>query len=149
MRVDVYFDGASNNHLFSEAVMGVGMVLFLDGEVMIEKAIEAGKGSSNEAEWYGCCLALKAACRFIEWAKTENMDITEVNVYSDSQLIVNQFYGHYAIKHLHFLPYYEKAKKFETQLGEVFKGLNWVRREKNKHADKLSKIARIAQEKEK
>lgn len=147
MRVDVYFDGASNNHLFSEAVMGVGMVLFLDGEIMIEKAIEAGKGSSNEAEWYGCVLALKAACKFLEWAKGEGIEIEEVNVYSDSQLIVNQFHRHYAIKHLHFLPYYTKAKMYESQLGSLFGGLHWIKREKNKHADKLSKIARIAQEK--
>jgi len=146
MKVDIYFDGASNNHLFQEAVMGVGMVLFLDGEVMIEKSIQAGKGSSNEAEWFGCCLALKAAVKFVEWADKQKIDITEIHIYSDSQLIVNQFHGQYAIKHLHFLPYYNKAKNFESQLGNKLKSLSWVPRTKNKHADKLSKIARIAQE---
>lgn len=146
MKIDIYFDGACNNHL-EEALMGVGLVMYVDGETVLEKSAAIGKGSSNIAEWYGCTLAFKAAYKFIQQVKKEDPKAEfEVTIYSDSQLIVNQFLGHYMLKKAHFIPYYQKAKDYAEKLGSSFKALIWIPRTRNKEADKLSKVARISQE---
>jgi ribonuclease HI len=84
----------------------------------------------------GCVLAMKAALLLSR--EDENCRIT---VYSDSQLIVNQFIGQYAIKKPEFKPYYNKATGYKSNMPKgCFNGILWVRRELNKDADRMSKV---------
>ena len=63
----------------------------------------------------------------------------EIRIYSDSQLIVNQFNENFETKVKRFLKYKNESKLIANRirLGDII----WVSREKNKEADKLSKIA--------
>ena len=119
----IYFDGSCSNG--GNQIMGIGLVVFKDDEIIHELAHQAGKGTSNIAEWMGCVLAMKAALLLSR--EDENCRIT---VYSDSQLIVNQFIGQYAIKKPEFKPYYNKATEYKSNMPKgCFNGILWVRRE--------------------
>lgn len=114
--------------------MGVGVVIYRNGEIFHQLAHNAGIGTSNIAEWLGCVLGVKAA-----FLLSKQEPWAEFYMYSDSQLIVNQFTGLYRIKDAKFRNYYNKAKKYEKGMGRTL-GIWWVPREKNKAADKQSKI---------
>lgn len=140
MKIDIYTDGACNNRL-DNSPMGIGVVAYVEGVKVLEKAKFVGEGTSNIAEWYAFVLGLKAACLLIdEYSSWGNY--VEVRMYADSQLIVNQFYGNWLIKKPEFMYYYKKAKQYEHRLGPKFKFLKWIPREKNTEADLMSKQGR-------
>jgi ribonuclease HI len=72
--------------------------------------------------------------------KSQDEFPTEVNILSDSQLIVNQINGVYRVNDL-IRPYYEPAKVAFLRLQEVCPvTLTWIRREFNKDADALCNL---------
>lgn len=138
-RIDIYFDGACKN--VKESVnepYGVGVAVFLDGDYLEEesKALYFPEnGTSNIAEWEGCLQAMKIA----EQLFLDIQDNVDIRIYSDSQLITNQFNEYFKTKMDRFFKYKNASKLIANRIkfGEIV----WVPREKNTEADKLSKIA--------
>jgi len=101
-----------------------------DGTLVDELHESIGIATNNVAEYRGLIAAL-------EWARAHGE--TEVLVRSDSLLLVQQMLGNYKVKHPGLQPLYGKARLLAHDLGRV--RYEHVRREANKHADRLANAA--------
>ena len=135
--VSIFFDGACSNN--GAKVMGIGVIakIHLSGVNIGEMYVvrNYGVGTSNEAEWMGCCEAM----RLIKRVEEKYGKCDTIQVFSDSQVISSQFNGKYNINSEHLRKYYTLA----IQLKEAtnFKGyVKWIKRNFNQEADKMSKI---------
>lgn len=129
MRVKVYTDGGSRGN---PGVAGAGAVVYgPEGETLAEIAYVVGqKSSNNVAEYTGLLRGLAAAAE---------LGATDVEVYMDSKLVIEQMAGRWKIKH-------PDMKKLALEAREVAGGFasvtyTWVPRAKNKKADELSNVA--------
>lgn len=129
-----YFDGAT--YLANPGPMGIGVVLQLaksDGnpETLERVSRFLGDGTSNVAEW----LALVEA---LELAVKHRAEVAIVR--GDSQLVVRQLTGEYRVKQQHLMPHLLRAQHLAKQIpGGIWP--EWIRREENTEADRLSKAA--------
>ncbi|MGB9792574.1 MAG: ribonuclease HI [Thermacetogeniaceae bacterium] len=115
-----------------------GWVVYQDGEKLTESCGVACNGpaaTNNVAEYM-------AVIRALEWLKENEYLDAEIEVCSDSQLVIYQLAGKYAVHSPRILPLYRRAKA----LAEEFPRLRftWVPREKNSEADALSRKAYAA-----
>ena len=129
MKVTVYTDGGSRGN---PGVAGSGSVVYdEDGTTLAEIAYVVGqKSSNNVAEYHGLLRGLEAA---------RELGASEVDVYMDSKLVVEQMNGRWKIKH-------PDMKKLALDARDLASGFNkvsysWVPRAKNKKADELSNVA--------
>ncbi len=129
MKVTVYTDGGSRGN---PGVAGSGSVVYdEDGTTLAEIAYVVGqKSSNNVAEYHGLLRGLEAA---------RDLGATEVDVYMDSKLVVEQMSGRWKIKH----PDMKKLALDARDLAAGFSSVtySWVPRAKNKKADELSNVA--------
>ena len=129
MKVTVYTDGGSRGN---PGVAGSGSVVYdEDGTTLAEIAYVVGqKSSNNVAEYHGLLRGLEAA---------RDLGATEVDVYMDSKLVVEQMSGRWKIKH----PDMKKLALSARDLAAGFSTVtySWVPRAKNKKADELSNVA--------
>lgn len=79
-----------------------------------------------------------AAIRGLEWLRAQSYDGLVILI-GDSQLVLRQMRGEYAVRASHLRAYHERL----GQLAGGFEGVRyvWVPREQNARADALSKIA--------
>ena len=123
----LYFDGASKGN---PGPAGIGAVLFENskGQREIKKFI--GTATNNQAEYTALLTALQAA---------HDLGAERVQVFSDSELVINQLKGIYQIKDEKLKILYHQAVK----LSGAFKEITYqhVPREKNKIADRLANEA--------
>jgi probable phosphoglycerate mutase len=101
-----------------------------DGTLVDELHESIGIATNNVAEYRGLIAAL-------EWARAHGE--TEVLVRSDSLLLVQQMLGNYKVKHPGLQPLYGKARLLAHDVGRV--RYEHVRREANRHADRLANAA--------
>jgi ribonuclease HI len=100
------------------------------GKVIKKDGQYIGKATNNVAEYTGVLSALQWLCR--NYNKSEY----KLNFYLDSLLAVNQLNGIFKIKNSSLQAIIIKIKGLETQLkASVY--YSFIKREKNKHADKL------------
>lgn len=129
MKVTVYTDGGSRGN---PGVAGSGSVVYDEtGATLAEIAYVVGqKSSNNVAEYHGLLRGLEAA---------RDLGASEVDVYMDSKLVVEQMSGRWKIKH----PDMKKLALDARDLAAVFNSVTytWVPRAKNKKADELSNVA--------
>ena len=129
MQVSMYCDGGSRGN---PGVAGSGSVVYdASGETLGEIAYVVGKKSTNNvAEYYGLVRGLEA-CR--------EVGATHVDVFMDSQLVVEQMTGRWKIKH----PDMQKLAREAREIASSFEKVTytWVPRAKNKKADELSNVA--------
>ena len=95
-----------------------------------------GIKTNNEAEYQALIDGLKAVA---EW-KPDRLE-----VYLDSNLVVEQVNGTYRVKKAELKPLYDEVKHLLGGFGDV--DVKYVEREKNKGADKLANMALDAQAK--
>ena len=148
VKIDIYFDGACRNVKGSTTEpFGVGVAVFIDEQYsdVYSKAIWGAEGTSNIAEWTGCVHACELA-DFLhglvsgKYGPGEDIGNPIVTIYTDSQLIANQFNGEYEIRREEFKYYYNVSKE-RTAKFDKYLNLTWIPREKNWVADELSKRA--------
>ena len=104
------------------------------GDVLAERAAGVGVTTNNVAEYVGLIAGLQAALE---------LGATDVEVRLDSKLIVEQMSGRWQVKHPALQPLAGEAAALVRQLGRV--RFKWVKRELNKHADRLANEAMDAQ----
>ena len=101
-----------------------------DGTLIEECSESIGVATNNVAEYRGLLAAL-------EWARAHGHG--EVQVRSDSLLLVQQMRGNYKVKHPGLQPLYAKARLLAHEIGRVT--FEHVRRELNADADRLANAA--------
>lgn len=135
----IYTDGGSRGNPGKAAI---GVVFCDAGGKPIHKFGEyLGDGlTNNEAEYRAVIFAFK---KFPELFGAESIPQTEIEIRSDSQLLVNQMSGLYKIKNENIRSFVVGIRK----LTEGFAAVRYVaiRRELNKEADALVNQALDAQ----
>ncbi|GFY86953.1 hypothetical protein Acr_05g0005920 [Actinidia rufa] len=122
----LYVDGSSNQH-----GCGAGLVLRAPSGEQMEYAIRMGfQATNNEAEYEALLAELRVA--------TE-LGAQSLEVFSDSQLVVNQVQGDYLAKDSRMIAYLGEVKTLSAKIKE-FK-INQIPREDNKTADALTNLA--------
>ncbi|MCK4240948.1 MAG: reverse transcriptase-like protein [Candidatus Atribacteria bacterium] len=119
--------------------MGIGIVIYKDGE-LVKKISEAiGYGTNNIAEYKALIRGLEE----IKKLKPERADI-----YCDSQLVVKQLNKKYKVKDKGMIPLYHKVNEIcSTIPGKIY--FIWDRRDNNSMADSLAKKALLEEERSK
>jgi len=133
MVLNIYTDGGSRGN---PGISGYGLVIYEDKQkILYQEGRFLGIKTNNEAEYSGIIAAL-------EWVKKNktNYNITQLNFFADSQLMIRQFQGLYKVKAPTLLPLYAHAQQLLAQINLPIKFTD-VRREFNKLADELANQA--------
>lgn len=127
MKLIAYVDGASSGNPGNS---GLGIVLQdKDGNVIDMRSEYLGKGTNNRAEYLALMKAVELAAQ---------NGATELEVRSDSQLVVRQMTGLYKIKNKEIQKIVIKIRDVIRQKGIKFSIVH-IPRELNKIADSLAK----------
>ncbi|MFC1991297.1 ribonuclease HI family protein [Chloroflexota bacterium] len=97
------------------------------GELIASISEAIGYATNNQAEYRAIISALKKAI---------GLGIIEVDIRSDSELVVRQINGKYRVKNASLKPLYQKVKQLQSQLTGF--SIVHVPREQNKEADILA-----------
>ncbi len=123
--VELYVDGAADLH---SKTSGIGGVFYRQGEELYTFSESFGDATNNEAEYSALIRGLQIALE---------MNIVRLNIYADSQLVVNQINGEFKVKHKNMIPLHAKVSDLLSEFNSW--EVTHIPREKNKVADKLSK----------
>ena len=127
-RTRLYTDGAARGN---PGPAGAGAVIVsADGHIVAKVGKFLGESTNNVAEYMGLILGLRRA---------KAMGIKELEVFADSELLVKQLAGDYAVKAEHLRPLHDEAQ-------QLLKGFSWIQvrhipREENGQADAMSNRA--------
>ena len=126
--IRAYIDGGARGN---PGPAGYGVrVEDADSNLIEELHGPLGVATNNVAEYSGLLAALK-------WAVDHGHP--DVHIRADSELLVKQMRGEYKIKNPGLQPLAARARLLMMELGKVT--FEYVRREQNKEADRLSNIA--------
>ncbi len=129
MRVIINIDGGSRGN---PGPAGAGVVIKSadDGTILHEAGVFIGRATNNVAEYNGLLEGLKRAA---------DLGAAEVEVLSDSELMVMQMIGRYRVKNAGLKPLFEEANALVTEFKKF--EIRHVRREQNKQADAMANRA--------
>ncbi|MCW1949059.1 MAG: ribonuclease HI family protein [Candidatus Shapirobacteria bacterium] len=133
MFINVYTDGGSRGN---PGISGYGLVIYdHQNKILYKEGKFLGIKTNNEAEYSGILAALS-------WIKNHKdlYQISQVNFFADSQLMIRQLQGIYKVKAPTLLPLYAQVQQLLTQISLPTKYTD-VRREFNKLADELANQA--------
>ena len=122
-----YVDGASRGN---PGPAGYGVYMTTDHGEVIEICGYLGTTTNNVAEYTGLLEALSVA---------REEGATEVEIISDSLLLVNQMLGKFRVKHANLIPLYEKARALASAFRRF--SIRHTLRAGNKEADRLANLA--------
>ena len=124
----LYCDGASRGN---PGPSGAGIVLLNpQGELLAQRGEYLGETTNNVAEYQALIMGLKLA---------RQMQVTRIQVFADSLLVVQQLNGRYRVKSPHLLPLWLEARK-ELKNFQAY-AISHVPRESNSRADLLARQA--------
>lgn len=125
MKLVIHTDGAARGN---PGPAGIGALIRReDGQVLAEISRFLGHATNNVAEYTALIIALEKAAA---------LGATEVEVFTDSELMVKQIHGEYRVKNEGLKPLYQKVQ--ELAAGFRSFDITHVAREKNKEADRLA-----------
>jgi len=93
-----------------------------------------GRATNNQAEYQALLRGLTEVTKL-----TKSTEVTEVKIFLDSELIVNQLNHKYKIKNSALQPLFLKVHNLAVALGDV--KFEYIPREQNKEADRLVRQA--------
>jgi len=127
LKVIAYIDGASRGN---PGPAGYGVYMTTDRGDIIEISGYLGTATNNVAEYAGLLEALSVA---------REEGATEVEIISDSLLLVNQMLGTFRVKHANLIPVHEKARGMVSKFRRF--SIRHTLRAGNKEADRLANLA--------
>lgn len=122
--VNLFIDGGARGNP-GPAAAGVVLTDEL-GKAIHQAGYFLGEATNNVAEYQGLIRGLEAA---------RQLGASEVNVFSDSELLVRQMNGQYRVKAAHLKHLHSEASRLCRQFAQCV--LSHVPRERNVRADKL------------
>ena len=126
----VYTDGGARGNTGPSAI-GV-VIKNAKGATLKEYGEYLGETTNNEAEYRAAIFALKKIKSL--WGK-DKAKKTEVQVFSDSELLVKQLNGEYKVENPNIQKLFLELWNLKINFKQV--GFTAVPREKNKEADRL------------
>ena len=137
MIIEIYTDGSSR---LDTGESGCGWVIKIDGELASSGNINNKKKlTNNEEEYNGVICSLED---LENYRPAENEDVDEVNIHTDSLLVVNQVNGSFKTRKAHLRPLRDKVRELMAEATKTLKApvtLTHVYRDSNKDADQLSR----------
>lgn len=128
MKLTINIDGGSRGN---PGPAGAGVVVAAeDGQVLARLGIFIGHATNNVAEYRGLLAALQ---------KARQLGAKQVEIVSDSELLVRQMNGVYRVKNANLIRLFQEAMELRRQFEKCT--FRHVRREFNKEADKLANQA--------
>ena len=128
MKARLFTDGGARGNPGPAAY---GFVLEADdGTVLASHGEAIGIATNNVAEYSGLIEALTVA---------GDEGATEVEIVSDSELLVKQMLGEYKVKHPNLIPLYDKARSLARRFRRF--SIRHTLRAGNKAADRLANLA--------
>ncbi|XP_016165024.1 uncharacterized protein LOC107607607 [Arachis ipaensis] len=123
---ELYVDGASN----SEG-SGAGVYLTDKSDLQVEQSIRFSfQTSNNQAKYEALLAGLRLA---------QSLNITQLQVYCDSQLVVQQVTGNFQVKDQLLEKYHALVRELIPQFTSI--QITHIARKQNTRADALSKLA--------
>lgn len=137
-KLRIFFDGACYNPIKGELNhQGIGVVAYYGSEEVKSKTKYYGKGTNNTAEFLALRDALKMAIKIL---KKKEYNIGEIEIFGDSQIIINQFNLVWSCKDETLQEHLDLCFEQADILRKMTEyNVMWIRREDNKRADVLSK----------
>jgi len=123
-KVKIYIDGGSRGNPGNGACAVV--IMNEKNEVITQEGRFLGKCTNNFAEYSALHLALVVS---------KKLGAKNLEIFSDSELLVKQFLGDYKIKEPKLKNLMEVIKKEANTFKEI--KINYIKRELNKMADKI------------
>lgn len=121
----IHIDGAARGN---PGPAGVGVILYgPDGQALERVCRYIGEATNNVAEYRALLVALERA---------ERLGLAEVEICSDSELVVRQLQGRYRVNHPALLPLFAEAKERMARFRRA--AIRHVPREANAEADALA-----------
>ena len=140
MKVEVYADGSGNTF---NSDGGYGWRLVVDGTLFSEGSGYLPSATNNVAEITAAIEGLKAAATYLSNNGVQSQGPHQVELVSDSQLVLGYANGAYRCKALHLTQLYIQLRKV---YGDVKASTRWVKGhsgdEHNEACDQLAKAAR-------
>ena len=127
-KLEIYVDGGARNNP-GPAAIGVAI-----GDK--EYAEYIGERTNNEAEYEAIIFALKKAKHLLGKTKLKN---TEIIIYSDSELVINQLNAKFKILEKNLQPLFLEIWNFKIDFPDL--KFSHIPREKNQRADYLVNLA--------
>ncbi len=120
-----------------------GYVIYRGGQRLAADSgvVGQGRGMTNNVAEY--TAVIEAMRRLLD----THIQGEQVVVKTDSQLVVHQLTGQWAVKAPTLRPLYRQAARLSRQLGRV--RFRWIPREQNEEADALSVAAYVAEQERK
>lgn len=126
MEVVIHTDGGSRGNPGPSAV---GVVIESESTSLANFGLYLGVGTNNNAEYRAVIAAL-------EWLREHSDDITKASFFLDSQLVVSQLNGIFAVKHPDMIVLKRKADTLRRELHFPITFV-YVPRAQNSQADSL------------
>lgn len=127
-KIIIHSDGGARGN---PGPAGIGAVLTTETGVVVAEISEyLGKTTNNQAEYRALIAAL---------SKAQELKVSEVDCYLDSELVVKQLNREYKVKNADLAPLFLKVHNLSLAFSQC-KFLH-VRRELNKEADRLANQA--------
>jgi len=127
LKLVINTDGAARGN---PGPAGIGAVIRReDGTVLAEISRFLGHATNNVAEYTALILALEKAAA---------LGAAEVEVFTDSELMVKQIHGEYRVKNEGLKGLYQKVQELAAGFSSF--RITHVPREENKEADRLANL---------
>ena len=133
MKISIYTDGGSRGN---PGISGYGLVILDESKkILYQESKFLGIKTNNEAEYMGLLAALT-------WVKNnpDNLAISSLSVFADSQLMIRQMQGAYKVRSPNLINLYKTAKLIVSHFDFPITYTD-IRREFNKLADELANQA--------
>jgi len=127
-RATIFADGAARGN---PGPASIGIIIKNEqGKLIASVSQRIGTTTNNQAEYMAIITALEKAI---------SLGARQVDLYSDSELVVRQINGRYRVKKAALKPLYQRAKQLQNSL-EGFT-ITHIPREQNAEADNLANRA--------
>ena len=131
MILKIYSDGGARGNPGPAAI---GVVIYGDSQKITEFGEKIGLATNNFAEYTSLETALVRAAAICQRERVELIE-----VFMDSQLVINQITGQFKIKNSQLAKILGRILSLEKKLPKI--KYNLVARENNRQADKLVNLA--------
>jgi len=127
-RVVIFTDGAAEPNPGPAAIGAI--IKDEQGRLITSISQSIGQATNNQAEYRAIIAALEKAIR---------LGADQVDIRSDSELVVRQISGRYRVKNAALKPLYQQVKQLQSQLkGST---ITHIPRQENTEADSLANMA--------